>query len=813
MEGKMRDIQLESVWPSWHVEEMIGSGPYGVVYKAKHIGFNLERDIYSAVKVIRIPADDEEISRMQRDGMSAEQSSAYYENIVKGLIGEVQRIETLRGASNIVSIEDHEVKKNPDGIGWTIFIRMELLKNLDQYIAGSSAPTGAEDVVRLGIDICSALEHFEKKQIFHENIKRTNIFIDEFGSFKLGDFGLGRYLEAAYTGYLPRYVNDYTAPEIYRREPYNASVDIYALGMIMYQMLNRGRIPFVPLPPQGVSDEDQAKAVSARLGGAALPMPADGGKALGDIVCRAGCGDIHFRYAHPAEMKNDLLSWQAGLSQAGMNGAGPAGLPWPEVETDENEGGRKKKGKRLPVLLASLGVLILFGVFYFFIPISHGETLFNKTAYALSGKDSRFRQSMEKGDNAYDSGDYDEALYFYRERALAEDDQSIDAWIGVLKVYAADVSDSEDTIWENILSVLSSIGALSADPEDDQKQSIIESVNAYMDGQGQKLLDDLKSGNTNNAQIKVEEFFDKYRECSSRIAEKVDCGSDNARWYVAFYDELSEIEGCEDYAIEILEEGSQKYTDDRDLALRQETLDEERKDQVYAEIDEALSKGDFDTAYALAEESRDLFGEDYEDIIEDIDYIKERTDFLISLKDMLDAEDYEGIISAILEDRNSNDKISSCYLVDGVFKTSIEEGTGLLYDDNGVYYGEIKNNIRSGSGVQVKCYSDGDYELMDGTWDEQANGECTFTWWDSNGTKAVVSGNFTDGYEDGTMTIEWSAGDTKLSASYTAQMGTYTSIIEEAKDGSYIYVFVTTSNGGVYYWATNNLNNNGFFLD
>src|SRR5699024_1224641 len=92
-----------------------------------------------------------------------------------------------------VGIEEFEVRERMDGIGWEAYIRMELLKNLNEYRAGRTL--SREEIVRLGKDICQALICCEKNQIIHRDIKPSNIFVDFYGQFKLGDFGISRQME------------------------------------------------------------------------------------------------------------------------------------------------------------------------------------------------------------------------------------------------------------------------------------------------------------------------------------------------------------------------------------------------------------------------------------------------------------------------------------------------------------------------------------------------------------------------------------------------------------------------------------------
>ena len=304
----MEDVILENIWANWHIEKLIGSGSFGSVYMARRSGFGFEHDFYSAVKVIRVPADDSELKGLMADGMTRDEAQAYYDSALKNLVREIELMETLKGSPNIVTIEDYEVRKNEGGVGWTIYIRMELLKNLNQY--RTEHPLSVDDIVHLGIDMCSALEYCGKKNIVHRDIKPDNIFVNEFGDFKLGDFGIARHLEMTAANLSQKGTSAYMAPEIYRGDPYNASVDIYSLGIVLYRLLNRGRLPFMPPYPKPISYEDTENALSRRLAGEPLPEPADGGKVLADIIRRAGSADTKFRYTNPTDMKNDLYRWQ-----------------------------------------------------------------------------------------------------------------------------------------------------------------------------------------------------------------------------------------------------------------------------------------------------------------------------------------------------------------------------------------------------------------------------------------------------------------------------------------------------------------------
>jgi len=96
-----------------------------------------------------------------------------------------------------VNIEDSALCEKEDSIAFDLFIRMEYLISLHQHLAEISLFTEEENV-KLGCDICSALEichktTVNKRQILHRDIQPENILYHKLSdSYKLGDFGIVR---------------------------------------------------------------------------------------------------------------------------------------------------------------------------------------------------------------------------------------------------------------------------------------------------------------------------------------------------------------------------------------------------------------------------------------------------------------------------------------------------------------------------------------------------------------------------------------------------------------------------------------------
>lgn len=293
---------INKIWPEWSVEELLGTGSFGKVYKVcrEKMGYVS----YAAVKVIQIPQEISEVRNLMTSGMDHSSIHTYYKDLVKNLMSEIKVMESLKTADSIVAIEDYEVVEKSDGFGWTILIRMELLQNLSSYLEHHAM--AEKDVVQLGIDICSALESCEKRHIIHRDVKVDNVFINAFGTYKLGDFGIARQLEKTVSAMSQKGTNMYMAPEIYRGEVYGNTVDIYSLGIMLYRLLNKGRFPFMPSVPQPLRYDDTEKAMQKRLSGETVPEIAGVNKKLFQIIQKACAFNASERFNSAAEMKKEL---------------------------------------------------------------------------------------------------------------------------------------------------------------------------------------------------------------------------------------------------------------------------------------------------------------------------------------------------------------------------------------------------------------------------------------------------------------------------------------------------------------------------
>ncbi|MDE7261820.1 MAG: protein kinase, partial [Oscillospiraceae bacterium] len=275
----------------------------------------LNRTYRSAMKHIRIPSSEEELERLyaNRYIISRDGAQAYFDDEVQKISQEIEACYLLKGYTNIVSYEDHKINSLPDsdGPGYDIFIRMEYLTSLTKHLWNKGLTM--EELLRLGIDICTALELLEKHSMVHRDIKPDNVFLNDMGVFKLGDFGVSRTMSMPRGRMTKKGTYDFMAPELCQGRPCGYSVDQYSLGIMMYRLLNHDRNPFWPSPPEVSVNHQIEAAYQKRFGGEPLPPPFYGEPALKEIVLKACAVRAEDRWESPAAMRKALICHKEDL--------------------------------------------------------------------------------------------------------------------------------------------------------------------------------------------------------------------------------------------------------------------------------------------------------------------------------------------------------------------------------------------------------------------------------------------------------------------------------------------------------------------
>lgn len=230
------------------LEELLGSGGMGSVFKAKQITEDFEREV--ALKLIR-PG---------RKG---------------GLEDFRKERQILAGLNHPAIARLYDSGQAEDG---RLYFTMEYIQGIGllQYIHHNSLPR--REVVELMVQVVEAISYAHSKLVLHLDLKPGNILIDEGGAPKVLDFGISELLqgyddEAHSSG---KYTAAYAAPEQLAGESLTTRTDIYSLGLLLREAFEEQK----NLP------EDLDLIIQACTN----PLPED-------------------RYESAAELRNDLAAW------------------------------------------------------------------------------------------------------------------------------------------------------------------------------------------------------------------------------------------------------------------------------------------------------------------------------------------------------------------------------------------------------------------------------------------------------------------------------------------------------------------------
>ncbi len=326
---------LEDLFPmvfgDWHIVRKLGKGSYCDVYEvSREIGGTKER---KALKHISFPRDPFEMQSICSQLGTADSAVIrdYIHQSVEMFEREYLIMSDLGGQTNTVSCQDMRKIEKKDMPGYDIFFFMELLTSVATI--STERAMSEEEIVKLGIDICTALELLEKRNILHRDIKPENLFINKDGDYKLGDFGAAKLVSGVQSIVTTRGTPAYMPPEIAQMRPAGTYSDIYSLGLVMYRLLNNNLPPFAD-DSSSMSTASLELVSGKRLTGEKLPKPANGSKALQAIVLKACEFEPEKRYQKAAQMRTALEALQHEAAKAKDNSRKP---------------GRKPKNEEMPV--------------------------------------------------------------------------------------------------------------------------------------------------------------------------------------------------------------------------------------------------------------------------------------------------------------------------------------------------------------------------------------------------------------------------------------------------------------------------------
>jgi serine/threonine protein kinase len=300
--------EIGRVWPEYICEEEIGSGAYGKVFRISDRDGG-KKGIY-ALKCTTLRSFPAPGSGRDKDQAAYERD---YEMFVKASLGEVEIMMKLSACPCIVRICEYRTVERPGVHELDLYIRMEYLTSLTDYLLYHDADE--KMILKMGSDLCRALEACEKAGVVHRDIRPENIFVTGDGAFKLGDFGMAGHVLGTEDAYIRLGTYEYAAPEAFKREKAGHLSDQYSLGLVLYRLLNGNRIPLLQGRNSLMNMEERKKAVLARLRGEKLPPPSEASPAAARVILKACSPEPGKRFSDSAAFRKaleDPLSFAAG---------------------------------------------------------------------------------------------------------------------------------------------------------------------------------------------------------------------------------------------------------------------------------------------------------------------------------------------------------------------------------------------------------------------------------------------------------------------------------------------------------------------
>lgn len=266
------------------------------------------------VKVISIPASSLQTEALLLSGAYSghDEVLSYFKELSNATVQEAKLLQKLSKLEGFRAYPSWQVEPMEDGNGYDIYLLSEYGMTLERYLRRNTLTH--LKAVNLGLDICAALAICRRNGYLYVDLKPENIYMTPNGEYQIGDLGFIHLSSLKYASLPDKYRNDYTAPEI--QDAYsvlNSTLDVYALGLILYQAYNDGRLP--------ESRDDPASPIYADY-------------EMADIILKAIAPDPANRWEDPLQMGQALVSY---MQQNPVNDISIIPIPEPELSEEVAE--------------------------------------------------------------------------------------------------------------------------------------------------------------------------------------------------------------------------------------------------------------------------------------------------------------------------------------------------------------------------------------------------------------------------------------------------------------------------------------------
>ncbi len=289
---------LEAALPGYNVGAVLGRGAHGVVVSGWHIG--LGRAVAIKQLAPHLVGDESARSRFASEA----------------------RLLAALDHPHIVPVYDYVA----DGPLCLLVMEHMVGGSVADRLAGRSfAPDVACATV---LAICAGLQHAHERGVVHRDVKPVNVLYSATSTVKIADFGIAKVLGGGDSGSTSSFTIDgavlgtpeYLAPEQARGEPAGPQVDVYASGVVLFELLS-DRLPFPEDVNPTAAVYRRAHEPAQSLSSAAPSIPA----AIAEVVDRALSSSLDVRYATVEELGTALA--EAGGEVWGPDWLHRPGMP------------------------------------------------------------------------------------------------------------------------------------------------------------------------------------------------------------------------------------------------------------------------------------------------------------------------------------------------------------------------------------------------------------------------------------------------------------------------------------------------------
>ena len=246
------------------------------------------------VKIISVPASQSQLDALLLTGAYKDAAAAmeYFKELSDGIISEAQTLTRLSKLEGFVPYSDWQlVPMDNNDLGYDVYLISPYRMSLDKYMRRN--PMTHLNAVNLGLDMCAALTICRNAGFLYADLCPGNIYVSDDKEFRIGDLGFLNLNTLKYTTLPSKYRSVYTAPEMQDDMAIpNTTMDVYAVGMVLYQVYNNGE-----LPGNGQIVEGE------------LPAPVNADYEISEIILKACAPDPKNRWQTPEEMGQALAAY------------------------------------------------------------------------------------------------------------------------------------------------------------------------------------------------------------------------------------------------------------------------------------------------------------------------------------------------------------------------------------------------------------------------------------------------------------------------------------------------------------------------